>query len=76
MKDRATANNARTIDKWNSLDKETQEKLLENVFCSKCHVTTIIDYKLTSSDPDIVLKGKCQKCGGNVARLIEWEWFN
>jgi hypothetical protein len=73
---RGMANNAEALRKWNMLDKVTQNKLLENVYCKNCSITTIVDYVVTSSKPDIVLKGKCQKCKGDVARLIEWEWFN
>lgn len=69
------ANTKTAQKKWNTLDKETQEKLLSNVFCITCHVTTIVDYKIVSNKDDIVLKGKCKKCGRNVARLVENEWF-
>jgi len=70
------ANNKEALRKWNMLDEVTQNKLLENVFCSKCHLTTIVYYEVTSKKPDIVLYGKCQKCGGDVARLVEREWFD
>jgi hypothetical protein len=41
------ANNKEALHKWNKLDKTTQDKLLSNVFCPNCHVTTIIDYEIT-----------------------------
>ena len=62
-------------EKWNAIDKETQEKLLSSVFCINCHVTTIVDYEIVSSKNDIALKGKCKKCGRNVSRLVENDWF-
>jgi len=70
------ANNKEALNKWNKLDKAMQDKLLSNVFCANCHITTIIDYEITSSKPDIVIKGKCIKCGYRVTRLIENDWFN
>ena len=70
------ANNVEALRKWNKLDKMTQEKILTNVYCINCQITTIIDYEVTSSKPDIVLKGKCKKCNHTVARLVENEWFN
>jgi hypothetical protein len=49
-----------------------------NVYCSYCEgsvggkVTEIVEYKIfLHSSFDIVLKGRCKKCGKPVARLIE-----
>jgi hypothetical protein len=67
------ANTITAQDKWSRIDNATQEKLLSNVFCIKCGVTTIVNYKIESSKSDIVLKGKCKKCGSKVVRLIEDE---
>jgi len=53
------------------IDKQHQELLLRNVFCTKCGVTTIIDYKILDDKYGIVLEGKCKKCGVKVARYIE-----
>ena len=58
-------------DKWDTIPKDKQGLLLNNLFCSKCGVTTIIDYKINNDKFGILLKGKCQKCGKDVARLIE-----
>lgn len=59
-------------DKWNTIDIEFQNKILSSVFCRKCHTTTIIDYIIENAYPDIVLRGKCEKCGNNVARLVDF----
>lgn len=59
--------------KWNMISAAIQKKLLDNVFCHKCEVTTIVDYTIENAGSDIVLQGKCAKCGGKVARLIECE---
>lgn len=50
-----------------------RERLLSNVFCLKCRVTTIEDYSVFDEDNGILLQGKCKTCGGEVARLIEDE---
>lgn len=61
---------------WNQIPEQTREKLIHNVFCVSCSgVTTIVDYKIEMAGfrNDIVLRGKCQKCGHEVARYIERE---
>jgi hypothetical protein len=68
--------NTKTVqERWDTLDKETQEKLLSNVFCINCHVTTMVDYKIVSNKDDIILQGKCKKCKRKVTRLVENEWL-
>ncbi|MDC3415290.1 hypothetical protein NC797_18295 [Aquibacillus sp. 3ASR75-11] len=59
---------------WNQIPEWAREKLIHNVFCTSCSgVTTIIDYEIEMAGfrEDIVLRGKCQKCGHEVARYIE-----
>ncbi len=59
---------------WNEISFDIKEKILNNVFCGSCGgTTTIIDYIGKTSHNDLVLKGKCKKCGHEVARLIENE---
>ena len=43
----------------------------DNVFCSNCYVTTIVDYTMSDEKHGIVIKGKCKKCGKAVARVVE-----
>ena len=57
--------------KWSKIPKFMQERLLSNVFCSVCGVTTIVDFSMHNDKFGIVLKGKCKKCGKDVARMIE-----
>lgn len=57
--------------KWGKIPPDIQQLLINNVFCSKCGVTTIIDYSMYNDRYGILLKGKCKKCGNKVARLIE-----
>ena len=75
LDDPSMANKKTITDKWNSLGEIVQSKILDNVFCLNCKVTTIVDYNVTSDKNDILLKGKCKKCGRDVARLVECEWF-
>lgn len=58
-------------EKWNSIEKENQYKLLNNVWCNNCKCTKVTDYKIYSHKFGIILRGKCSKCGGKVARVIE-----
>lgn len=63
----------KAIQKWSKLPKDIQKLLLKNVFCSTCGVTTIVEYSILDDKYGILLKGKCRKCGADVARLIEEE---
>lgn len=65
------ASNVSALRKWNKLDKATRQRLLENVFCIDCSVTTIVDYEVTMAKAGIVLRGKCKKCGKDVSRVVE-----
>jgi len=57
--------------KWKQIPEEYKQLILSNVYCGKCGNTTIVDYTIEALRNDIGLKGKCKKCGKNVARLIE-----
>lgn len=57
--------------KWYQISEEIRTKLLANVFCGKCFVTEIKDYVIEDLKNGILLKGKCAKCNGNVARFVE-----
>ncbi|WP_425804558.1 hypothetical protein ACHOLT_20445 [Desulfitobacterium sp. Sab5] len=63
----------RAAQKWAKLSRDTQQLLVNNVFCSACGMTTIVEYTLHDDDLGILLKGKCKKCGRDVARLVEDE---
>ena len=67
-------NDWQAIKKWHAIPKDIRKKLEENAFCVSCKgVTTIIEYSIVLSKNDIVLKGKCERCGGKVNRVIEGE---
>lgn len=61
----------KAAQKWSKIPKNIQELLVSNVFCAKCGVTTIAEYSLHEDKLGILLKGKCNKCGNDVARLVE-----
>lgn len=61
----------KALKKWNNISSENQQLLLNNVFCSKCGMTTIVDYAVQNDRYGIVLKGKCKSCGSKVARFVE-----
>lgn len=59
--------------KWAKIPPHIQDLIIHNVFCAVCGETTIIDYSLHNDKFGVLLKGKCKKCGGDVARLVEDE---
>ncbi|MHB1664170.1 MAG: hypothetical protein ACYCT7_02760 [bacterium] len=61
------------MQKWLNLQEEIKEKLINNVYCSVCGMTTIVNYTIVLNEYycDVVLKGKCKHCGKDVARLVE-----
>jgi hypothetical protein len=64
---------ARTI--WEGIPGNVQIKLLNNVWCFSCKKTTGIGGDVTGKVAKrmLVLHGKCTRCGGAVARVIENE---
>ena len=58
-------------DKWEKLNPEFKELILNNAFCHRCSITTITDYILKNDKYGILIEGKCSKCGGVVVRLVE-----
>ena len=61
----------KALKKWSQIPEPVKEKLIHNVFCSSCGVTTILDYSIHHDSIGIILKGICFKCGRDVARIIE-----
>ncbi len=57
---------------WRDLPEGIREKLLSNVYCTKCRETvTIVDVEGKIRGGDLLLTGKCKTCGGDVSRVIE-----
>ncbi|RMD01107.1 hypothetical protein D9O40_09065 [Clostridium autoethanogenum] len=63
----------KAAQKWAKVPKNIQQLIIKNVFCSKCGVTTIVEYTINNDKFGILLKGKCKKCGNDVRRLVEDE---
>lgn len=58
--------------KWNSIPCDQQKKILQNVWCAGCSsVTEVIQPIFENIDQDLLIKGYCKKCNGEVARLVE-----
>jgi len=51
------------------------KRIEKNVFCGHCaedHTTTIVNYRAyILSNFDLLLKGKCKRCGHDVGRILE-----
>ena len=51
------------------------KKIEKNVFCGYCsgdHITTIVDYRaFILNNFDLLLQGKCKKCGHDVGKVLE-----
>ncbi|WP_066255464.1 RQC-minor-1 family DNA-binding protein [Neobacillus drentensis] len=57
---------------WLSIPENIRRKLEQNVWCSSCSdVVKIESYIVKEFSTGIVLEGKCQKCGHDVARVID-----
>ncbi|MFT9493946.1 iron chaperone [Anaerosolibacter sp.] len=63
----------KALKKWAKVPSNIQQLLINNVYCLKCGVTTIIDYGIHNDRFGLVLKGTCKKCRGSVARFVEDE---
>jgi len=63
------------IQKWKKIPKEFRVKILANIYCVKCGISEMqTGYTIQElSHGDIVLNGKCKKCGGAVSRVVEGE---
>lgn len=66
-----SVNDFNAAQKWAKLAKDIQQLIVRNVFCADCGVTTIVKYTFHDDEYGILLKGKCKKCGRDMARLIE-----
>lgn len=57
---------------WNTIAGPIQVKLLNNVWCGDCRdVSSVAVETMNIEKGDLIIKGKCTKCNGAVARLIE-----
>jgi hypothetical protein len=57
---------------WNAVEPGIRVRLLNNVFCVECGGNTsmqLLDGRVERGD--LVLGGRCVRCGGEVARVVE-----
>ncbi|MFC7372399.1 hypothetical protein ACFQPF_12010 [Fictibacillus iocasae] len=60
--------------KWLAISKEIRSELIQNVYCTHCvDVVAIENFTINEDKFGLVLEGKCEKCGNEVARVIEEE---
>ena len=60
--------------RWNKIPKWARGKILDNVFCGKClDAVTILLETAEMEGKDLLLRGKCQHCEGDVCRVVEPE---
>jgi hypothetical protein len=60
------------LRKWSEIPEQTQQLLIQNVWCGKClNTASIKDFNLQLHTYGIILKGTCTNCGHQVARFIE-----
>jgi len=58
--------------RWESIPADIRKRLLSNVWCGGCrHEVTITNFTGAIKGGDLLLVGKCAKCHGDVARVIE-----
>lgn len=57
---------------WEAIPGETRQRLLRNVWCAHCSKeTTITHFTGRIQRGDLILSGQCNKCQGEVARVVE-----
>jgi hypothetical protein len=56
--------------KWVKIPKNIKRILRNNTFCSKCGITTIVQYTFNDDEFGVLLIGKCKKCGNDVRKLV------
>lgn len=57
---------------WQRVPPRVRLAILNGVYCATCHTGTSIAIRsATVRSGDLILRGTCVKCGGNVGRLIE-----
>lgn len=65
---------APALKRWDELGSEAQARLLGNVWCGACRkVVHILVESARIEKKDLILTGRCAKCGGRIVRLIEGE---
>lgn len=57
---------------WDAIAPSDRRFLLDNVYCGTCRgAVTIADFDGKMVGNSLLLHGRCNRCGGEVARLLE-----
>ncbi|WAA08824.1 hypothetical protein [Fervidibacillus albus] len=57
---------------WMKISKDIRERLLNNVWCSNCRDgVRVVEYSIEDDKLGLIIKGKCETCGGKVVRVVE-----
>jgi hypothetical protein len=58
--------------RWDAIPARIRQRLLANVWCGNCaRETTVTDFTGRIQRGHLLLVGRCTRCRGEVARLIE-----
>ena len=58
--------------RWEEMPEDILKGILESAWCARCAGnTTIVDFSARVEKSDLILTGKCTKCGSQVVRLVE-----
>lgn len=72
MEDLTMKMTAQARKRWEKIPADIRVKLLNNVWCTACASETGIGQVEGKVERgDLILRGICTRCGGEVARLIE-----
>jgi transposase-like protein len=57
---------------WKNIPTWVQQELLSKVWCPHCRKsTTMNEFGGEVEREDLVLRGRCASCGGEIARVVE-----
>lgn len=60
------------LKQWHTIPKDDRDAIEQNAYCASCRgMTTTVEYAVSFVSIDILLSGKCNKCGGPVNRVVE-----
>ncbi len=57
---------------WSRFSPDVQRMILNSSYCPNCSITSIIDFTTKLDEYDLVLTGKCSKCGISIERVVEY----
>lgn len=66
-----TVSDMKALKKWSKIPPNMQQLLIDNAYCSKCGVTTIVNYGIQNDRFGVILNGYCKTCGESVVRMVE-----